>query len=152
MFGWREVSGKFPFVILTAVVKGLSSRAPKSTDLLFEYFRCIFWSSIGKETLDLGGILQKHEYWHSSAEWAADGVMEPQTSTRKAIVTPDHTIFGRAISVDLKYIQPIVNVCLVKYRILIAICAQSQNRSWEVLNMFKNLAETDFASTIVHYL
>ncbi len=28
----------------------------------------------------------------------------------KALVTPDPTIFGRAISVVLKYIQPIVNV------------------------------------------
>ncbi len=28
----------------------------------------------------------------------------------------------------------------------------SQNRRWEVLNMSKNLAETDFASTIVHDL
>ncbi len=28
----------------------------------------------------------------------------------------------------------------------------SRNRRWEVLNMFKNLAETDFASAIVHHL
>ncbi len=33
-----------------------------------------------------------------------------------------------------------------------SICDQSQNRRWEVLNMFKNLAETDFASTIVQDL